>query len=423
MTPLELIDEIIDILRRRWRLITRTALLGMLVSAVIALQTPREYEAVEVIQIERPVVSADTVEGAGDSSSARLLQQIQQRLFTRESVLGIADEFGLFDETPALSEVERVALMRESVSVVTVAAAREGFADDGTISVVMVTAKWSDAELARDLAHEFANRTLELSANLRLEGAQQSVDFFRLQEETLNGEIAAVEDEREAFRNENALAISGSIGSLQDEIGAINGRLLDIDEEILTIRGQIDQLAAGDRTSEVAQTRARVQIEGLESRITALVSRRDGLNAEKTDRETLLARVPIVERRLNDYDRALTQLQDELSLVSGRRREAETAYALEAQDHGGRLTVIEAATVPEYPGGRSRKMTVAMGLVAGLMLGGGIVLVLELLQPVIRSSAQMTRRVGLTPVVTIPSVGEGRRRDRRRRGQPPLGTL
>lgn len=424
MSPLDLIDEILDLLRRRWRLIIRVTLLGVLVSAVYALQTPRVYEALEVIQIERPVVSEDAVDGVGEVSSARLLQQIEQRLFTRESVLDVAEQYGLFDGMPGLPEVERVAIMRQAVTLNAVAAAREGFGDDGTISVVRVFAAWSDAETARDLAHIFATRTLELSANLRLEGAQKSLDFFRLQEEKLISEIAAVEDEREAFRNENALAIAGATESLRGEIGTINTRLFELDQEILTIQGQIDQIGKADRTSEVAQARAKMQIETLEDQIGRLNVQRDALTANKTELEANLARVPVVERRLADFDRALTQLQNELSTVSASRREAETAYALEAQDHGGRLTVIEAATVPEYPQGRGRKTTVALGLIAGLLLGGGLALFLEILHPVIRTPGQMIRRVGITPVVTIPSVGEGRRRlDRRRNKQPPLGTL
>ncbi len=424
MSPLDLIDEIIDLLRRRWRLIARVALFMVLASAYIALKTPRTFEALEVIQIERPVVSSDTAEGVGEASSARLLQTIEQRLFTREAVLEVAEEYGLFDHVPALPEVERVALVRGAVSLNAVAAARQGFGDDGTISVVRVFATWSDAETARDLAHIFASRTLELSASQRLESAQQSLDFFSLQEAKLIGEIAAVEDEREAFRNENALAIAGSIESLRSEIGTINTRLFEIDQEILTNEGQIGQISSNERTSEVAQMRAKAQIEALEASNGRLNVQRDALMKNKDDLEAALARVPVIERRLSDYDRALAQLQSELSVVSASRREAETAYALEAQDHGGRLTVIEAATLPEYPTGRSRKTTVAMGLVAGLILGGGLALLLEILHPVIRSSAQMTRRVGLTPVVTIPSVGEGRRRnDRRRNKQPPLGTL
>ena len=193
MSPLDLIDEILDLLRRRWGLIARVALLCVLAAGIVAYNTPRVFEALEVIQIERPVVSEDAVEGVGEVSSARLLQQIEQRLFTRESVLEVADDLGLFDDAPGLPEVDRVALMRGAVSLNAVAAAREGFGDDGTISVVRVWGTWSDGETARDLAHVFASRTLELSANQRLESAQQSLDFFRLQEAKLNGEIAAVD--------------------------------------------------------------------------------------------------------------------------------------------------------------------------------------------------------------------------------------
>ena len=51
MSPLDLIDEVLDLLRRRWRLIARVTLLVVLAAAYVALKTPRVFEALEVIQI------------------------------------------------------------------------------------------------------------------------------------------------------------------------------------------------------------------------------------------------------------------------------------------------------------------------------------------------------------------------------------
>ena len=68
----------------------------------------------------------------------------------------------------------------------------------------------------------------------------------------------------------------------------------------------------------------------------------------KAELEAALARVPVVERRLSDFDRSLTQLQSELSVVSGRRREAETAYAV------GRDQIISSAEKPISPAGCAR---------------------------------------------------------------------
>ncbi|MEZ5767097.1 MAG: hypothetical protein R3D80_05055 [Paracoccaceae bacterium] len=79
-----------------------------------------------MIQIERPVVSEDTVEGVGAATSARLLQTIEQRLFTRESVLQVAEEQNLFADAPGLSEDDKVALIRGAVSLNAVAAAPRG---------------------------------------------------------------------------------------------------------------------------------------------------------------------------------------------------------------------------------------------------------------------------------------------------------
>ena len=421
MSPMDLIREVIDTLRRRWRVIVRVAVVVVIAALFYALQSPRLYQAIEVIQIEQPKVSNELAPGVGESASARQFQQIQQRLFTREGILEVTDKLGLFDNAPGLSATDRVNLMRGSVQIESVAAARDGFADDGSLAIVSITAFMSDPVAARDVAHEFAQRTLDLSVSERLETAQQTLDFFKLQEDALNKEIVAIEDEREAYRNQNGLSIPGSIDFQRSELSALNASLLEVEQQIIEKQGDVARLSSGERTAEIAQLRVQLQIDSLNADIRALEAQQDALSSKRNDIETALARVPEVERKLADFDRSLTQLQSDLSDISSRRREAETTYTLEERKQGGRLTVIEPATVPEYPISRSRKTIVMMGIIAGIGLGTALAFALDMLMPVIRTAGQMERRLGLRPVVSIPSVAESGRKRRGKR--PPLGTL
>ena len=73
MSPLEMIEEILDILRRRWRLIARVTLLGVFAAAVFALQSPRVYQSFEVIHMSsRETVPRSTISVIASPTSGSL---------------------------------------------------------------------------------------------------------------------------------------------------------------------------------------------------------------------------------------------------------------------------------------------------------------------------------------------------------------
>ena len=136
MDQLLSIDDLIDMIKRRFRVIVSITLLGMIGAFLFAASQQHLYESTEVLQVTRPSIDDELARSTVDGSSARRLQLIEQQLMTRDTVLEIAEMFAIFDEAPDLTTGERVAHMRDSVEIRGVAAAREGFTDDGTISVL-----------------------------------------------------------------------------------------------------------------------------------------------------------------------------------------------------------------------------------------------------------------------------------------------
>lgn len=403
MMAFDLIDDALDVLRRRWRLILAVTILGSVASILFALSTPRLYQATEVIQVEHSTVSDDLVPSQARTASARRIQSIEQRLMTRDTILEMVAQLDLFADRPAMTDTEKVTAIRQSVSIEGRQAARDGYTDDGTLSILSITAYMNDPSDAQRLAHEFAQRTLHLSAQQRFEAAQQTVEFFRLQETSLRAEISTVEDALQAFRNDNALSISGTLDFLRTQIGGINESLRDIDREIALHESEIERLSGSSGLSTVEQRR----IDTLRGELDDLTRQRNRLIDSRNALEADISGAPGIERELAAFERQLSGLQDQLSIVSSRLREAETNLALERADQGGRLTVIEAATVPEYAVSRSRKVTALMGGLASLAAALGLALLFEWLNPVIRTPAQMQRRFGLRPVMAVPSLDGG----------------
>lgn len=400
MGPIYSLEDFIDLLRRRAWLIGTVALLGAVLSVFAALQKQHLYRSSEVLQITRPKIADDLASSTVEGSSARRLQLIQQRLMTRSNILEVIDVFGLYADLP-LSPTEQVGLFRESVNIEGIAAAREGYADDGTISVLTITAEMPTAVLAQQIAHELARRTIELSVASRIEKARETLTFFAEQEAALTAEISALDQEMARYRLDHDMALAGTAELRRGEIAAINQSLLDIARDKISIQRAADLAQDNERAAT-----ARRMLDEAREQIATLDAQRDLLAARKDELEASLETSPEVERQLGVYQRRLTRLQSELTVITSRRAEAEVGFRLESSGQSENLTVIETATVPDYPFTGSRKKIVAVGAVGSVIAALGLAFLLDLRNPVIRSAAQMKRETGLSPVVSIPVLGD-----------------
>ena len=420
MGPIYSVADFLDMLRRRVGVISFIFIAGCFLSVFWALSQPHVYESAEVIQIEQPQIANELAPSMVDGSSARRLQLIQQQLMARSSLIDIIEKLELFDDLTALRMSEKVDLLRRSVSINGVAAAREGFGDDGTISVLTITAQMGSAEKAQAVAYEFADRTRDLTATQRREQTRETLKFFEAQENALNTEIAALDQELATFRSENDLSIEGSLEFVRSEIASLNDALLELDREIIATqltRSRIDRSA---RAATVEKEEAE-----LDGELTSLTTQRGLLQDRRAELAASIETTPEVERALTKYQRRMAQLQGQLDVISTRRNEAEVGYSLETAARGERLITIEEARVPDFPTSMSRKKRASMGAAAALLLGLGAAFLMELRRPVIRTARQMERETGLTPVVSIPQVGRTKTRkglsklwqDRREAGQ------
>ncbi len=397
MGPIFSLDDFLDMVRRRARLLIQVIFVGCVLSVLVALSQKHVYSSTEVIQIARPKIADDLARSTVAGSSARRLQLIEQRLMARGSVLEIIDAYNLYAELPDLKPGEMVNLLRQSVRIEGVAAAREGFADDGTISVLSITAEMPTALQAQQVAHEFARRTISLSINSRIEQARETLDFFSAQEVKLGGEIARLEDEIAAFRNLHDLTLPGTLEFRRAEIASINQALLGIDSETILIQRQADQV---ERTERKAT--AKRKLADFNAQLSTLAAQRALLQDRKSELVASIETSPEVERELVTFERRQRRLQGEMDVIRTRRTEAEVGFRLESQRQSERLTVIEPAALPDYPITGSRKRKALMGGALSVVLALMLAFVMELRNPVIRTARQMEREIGILPVVSIP---------------------
>jgi tyrosine-protein kinase Etk/Wzc len=403
MGQIQSIEEFISlVLRRRW-LIIAVALIGMVLSVVVAKSKVDTYESVAVIQVEMPTVNS----GGGDgtvpaaSGSAQMLQTIEQRLTTRESLTAMIERHGLFADAPGIPIDKQVFALRQSVTFQSVdSAAGQSFGQARAISAIIIFARWGDAEMAARIANDFAQGILDQSSAGQIDRAEENVRFFRDEEARLWAEIGKIEDEIATYKAQHADALPDLGVARQDELVNLETDLRRLQEEFIGLQSTRDLLDAKENKREtdrrqIAELEGQLQV--IQKQMGALKDRQNVLNAS-------LASTPAVERVLSGLARRLTQAQDQHQAASQLLAEAQTNERLASRQKSERFTLLERALIPEYPTGGGRKKIAMAGAVASLLGGLVLAFLLDLMKPVIRTSRQMERQLDLQPVVSIPEI-------------------
>ncbi|MDJ0629447.1 MAG: DUF874 domain-containing protein [Rhodobacter sp.] len=333
------------------------------------------------------------------------MQLIEQQLMARDTVIALIDAHDLFAHAPALSATEKVALFREAITIEGVAAAREGATDDGTISVLSISAEFGSPEKAQAVAHDLASRTIELSARARQAQTRATLEFFIEEEQALMTAIAELEDQLATFRSENDISITGSLEFRQMEIGTINSAISDVKRSRIAVQRELNSLDTSTRRPATAN-----RVRELNQRLESLAEQQAFLETRALGLTQSLSTSPEVEREISIFDRRLQQYQDQLEEITARRTDAEIGYRLEENRQAEQLRILETAYLPEDPVAPSRRKIAFAGSVASLVLAIAVAFLLELRRPIIRSSAQMQRELGILPAVSIPEMARAKRR-------------
>lgn len=390
MNQFQSVSEVLAALRRRAFLVFAIILLGSAISFYVAMQQTKIYEATAVVQIEESQVP-DTLAGsaAQTQDAARRVQLIEQRLMSRDNLVRVMNEHDLFAADPDMSLNERVFHMRESVRIDEIRSNPNAYAaQQEAPSGLMITVTLDNAQKAADLANEMMNTVIDQSRDRSISSARDTLDFFAGEEARVEAEIAAKEAEIAEFKQKNGNALPAGMGSLRDQLTTLQDNALTLDREIVALE------ANSSRQREEVLAR---QVGLLREQRALVEARIDAINLS-------ISQAPEVERALSGIERDLTRLQEQYNVITRRKAEAEMGQMLEDRQQMARFEVLETALVPEFSSSGSRKKVLAMGVVASVLAGFALAFVAEMMNPAIRSAAQMERALGIQPVVAIPTI-------------------
>jgi uncharacterized protein involved in exopolysaccharide biosynthesis len=411
MSSIKSLPDVMRMLRRRLWLILLVALIGSVLSVVVALSQPKVYEATAVIQIETPHVDRDGRGQIIGTDARHRVQLIEQRLMSRDHLIEIIDRHALFADATAMPISQKIYQLRISARITPITVTVPAGGPAASIpSGLSVTVRLGDPQKAADVANDFVDTVIAQNRERRLDTARETLDFYSAEEARVEARMVALEEQIAEFKRANADALPDNMGAMRDQLATLQETLLDIDQQIIAL--------------ETESVRQRQEV--FDRQIGQLSEQRELVARRIAEIETAVEAAPRVERELAALIRALGQLQEQLDTIIRNRVEAEIASVLERRQQQERFEILETAIPPEFPVSMSRKKLALAGGFASLVLGLVLALVWEIMNPVLRTSAQVKDELDITPVVSIPVVrvrGELRARLLRRAGAVVLIVL
>ncbi len=400
MGPITSMRDLPRILQRQWRVVALILLVGLPLALNYALSQPRIYEATAVIQIEAAqVVERLTNQSGGTTGTINPdseLDLIEQQLMSRDNVVTVLDQFDLWPDDHSMTE--RVALLRQAVSIVKLIDPEQAWRPEVHPSGLVITVRLDDPQVASDVANVFLERVLAEAVERTSGRTARTLEFLVSEETRLGTEIDALEFEYSQFQQENAGSLPAAIATQRTQLASLVESRIAIEQQIIELENASGRLLAEaqERQSELLSQRLILVLAGID------------------ELEGAIAAAPEVQRQINAFERDITQLQGELEVITTSRAEAAMNQLLDSRNQAERFEVLETAIVPEFAVSASRRKIALAGGVLVALLALGTALAIEILDGRLRSPAQMERELGVTPVIAIPNLRSRRQVQRGR---------
>lgn len=434
-----------------------------MVGILSAITLPSIYQSRVRLIVESSQIPGQLAQSTVELPKQEQLQLFEARLLTRENLLNVAQQIGVFENQSLMSPDEIVTNMRASTTVDSSTGREEA-------TIMTLTFDSPKPEVAAAVLSEYLTFILEEDAEYRSERATQTQDFFAEEVDRLFAQLEGLGAQILTFKQENANALPESLdyrrklqlglqervarnaeeitalkdqkerlvqvfeasGQFEAEIGAnespeqrrlrqLRAELADVSAvyapdspRVKSLQLRIKSLEASllavdpgetDETAEPVSTAKRMldlQISELDGKIAMLEKQSDGFADEAAELAIGIARTPENAVKLDAFERDQANLQLQYNLAVDRLAKASTGERIETLSRGQRVTVIEQPSVPTEPTRPNRKMIAAMGIAAGFLFGGALIAVIEFLSSAPKRSKDLVNSIGITPIATIP---------------------
>lgn len=135
--------------------------------------------------------------------------------------------------------------------------------------------------------------------------------------------------------------------------------------------------------------------------LDSLLQENEGLKKQIGQYEQWLSMTPVREAEWTALTRDYQQLSNNYQQLVARNLEAGAAESLERRQKGSQFKIVDSAYLPEKPIRPDFKKIMLMALAAGLGLGGGLALLIEMLDTSFRDVSDIEECLGLPVICAI----------------------
>ena len=418
---------------------------------------PPVYRANSVLLVESSQIPGALAAPTVQAQALEKLQTIENRLMTRTNLLDIAQRLKVFKDMAKMTPDDIVGAMRKNTRI-TKSAGR------GQATIMTVEFEGESGPVVAGVVNEYVTLILNEDVATRTERAETTVDFFDQEVKRLSGELDAMSAKILDFQNQNADALPNTlqyrlgqqtllqntlataerdISLLKDQkqqmialfnaTGQITGttanqtpeaRQLDqlrqqmntymatyspTNPKVKQLQAQIDQLEAIVKAQQLPPDAAAaqmspldIQLATLDTQIKALETQRQQLLDQLAVLKDSIDRTPANQIALDALNRDYQNIQQQYNTAVAKQAQAAAGEQMEVRSKGERISVVDAATVPDRPVKPNRVLIAGGGIVAGAGLGIAVIVLLELLNRAVRRPKDLIKAFGITPIATIP---------------------
>ncbi len=323
--------DYLKILKRRRKYFIIPFVLFALLGVLLAVLLPSVYSSSATILIEEQDIPTDLVRSTVTTYADQRIQVISQRIMTRVNLSKIIKKYDLYAQDRKNDSLEIILdKMRERITVDTISAdvvdKRRGGAP--TQATIAFTLSFEDesAVVAKNVANELSTIFLKENIKSRTLSAENATLFLSEAKKRLKEKMQAMQDKLATYKEKNLNSLPEITQFNQQEITALNSRLLNLDsqerslqERHFYLQGQLAQIdpnalatnAVGNRVFDIKD---RLQI--LESQYPSLLATYSANHPDvvAAKREIASLKSQIGENSdLNDLNSELTEKKVELA--------------------------------------------------------------------------------------------------------------
>lgn len=443
------LSDYLSVVRRHPAYLIGTFVVVLLVALVAAVTIPRSYQSTGTIMIQGQNVPESVVPTQVQVSVDERINNIKQRVLTRESLLNIANKYDIFHGNDRyLSSTDLVQRMRDKVDVelISVDTVQGYYSGKATIAFKL-SFQDRNPKVAYQVANDLVALFLNWNVTLQTENATDTTIFLTQVADKQKQEVARLNGLISAYKQQHANALpemaAMHMATLQND--EINLSLLEQKEAQLS--GKSDDSSSSTPTSLSALKAKLVrlssiyndshpEIVALKAKIVALENENGAKNEtpEKGEQasgsqkmestttgklEPLARQRKILQDRIAQNKAAIFQAPEVaqgLAVLTSQRDSAQKRYEdilsklqsaqmaekLKAENKSDRFVLLEPPVLPDKPFKPNPAKIMVMGFFLAIASSGGMLMAMMSLDRQIRSADALEHVLGNRPLAVIP---------------------